>query len=267
MKKKVFFIGGFGNNLIQLYTAHKANNNKYPEISSIFNNPYVRKLLGQTNHVDFFKNNDLGINKISIFWHFVVIFDLFLASIFKISLFSRIDLLKINATPLIKEIIYLGYFQSNISMIHLSMFLKDFISNTDLNAEIKENKQANKICVVHFRGGDFNDIGLVKNYAFYKKSMDRIKNYYQGVQFKVVTNDKALFLKTFDKMDLKDIHLISGSMQDDFKEILSCDFFIGTFSTFSVIAALASKKCTKIILNNKVKKIFRIDDSRVEIIK
>lgn len=267
MRKKVFLIGGFGNNLIQMYTAYKANECKYPEISNIFNNTHIRKLLGHTNHFNFFKNNNLGIKNISIFWYFVVLFDLFLSLVFKISLFSRIDLLKINAMPLIKEIIYLGYFQNNISMIDLSKFLREFISNTDLNVDVKENKQTNKICVIHFRGGDFNDVGLVKNYAFYKKSMDIIKKYDREVRFKVVTNDKALFLKIFDKIDLNEIDLISGSMQDDFKEILLCNYFIGTFSTFSIIAALASKKCTKIILNNKVNKLFRIDDSRVEILR
>ena len=267
MKKKVFFIGGFGNNLIQLYAAYKANDNKYPEISNIFINPNIRKLLGHTNHFNFFNNNDLGIKNISILWYFVVIFDLFLSLVFKITLFSRIDLLRAKGKPLIKEIIYLGYFQSNTSLIHLSAFLREFISNTELNIDVKDNKQKNNICIVHFRGGDFNDIGLVKNYDFYKTSMDRIKDYDPEVQFKVVTNDKELFLKTFDKIDLNNIQLISGSMQDDFKEILLCNYFIGTYSTFSIIAALASKKCTKIVLDSKVNKIFRIDDPRVEIIK
>jgi len=253
MAKVLFIHGGFGNALLQI-----AHVNKYETsfvISTFFTSKIIRKLFGFTNHPNFLKER-VNVKEAGV-WGFamipVIFFDLFIAKIFKHSLFTEFDIRFVKARPVLKNLAYFGYFQSNIeleSVINLGHFLIPYD---------EESANHNKI-VIHVRGGDFIGTSQALDEEYYAKALKYIytQNIFTDSELVLITNDFDYACEMLKKSGLsrEKYSLSSGQELDDFHLLHNCKCLIASKSTFALTAAL-TKSNNKTILLPKGKFTFK----------
>jgi len=133
-----------------------------------------------------------------------------------------------------------GFFQTEKYFLGHEEKLKKWfnITKTDIVNEILEKYPTNEYCYIHFRGGDYKDMGdwlLPKNY--YETAINKIKEYDNNLKFLIITDDIDFANQFFN-----DIDIISNDMMVDFSLLYHSKFCIIPNSSFSWWASWLSDK-------------------------
>lgn len=120
-----------------------------------------------------------------------------------------------------------------------------------LKHEIIPNYDIDNTCVIHFRGTDFKDIILDKNYYLNAIKYININNYL------IVTDDIKLATEYFSFLENKKI--VSGNIVEDFCVMTYAKYLIGSNSTFSHWAVYLNKHKFKITLPMDIRRFYPIE--------
>lgn len=224
-----FLIGGTGNQLFQYASAP-------PDavMSTFFLQPGVRSVLGWTQHEQFIQYEEPSIIELILALG-VLGFDLILAKLAKISLFTELDTRRLKARAKIKPMVRLGYFQ-------LSAAKRDL---KPLSRQIAPKPEHGTIAV-HVRGGDIlaleragrNDYGLLDS-DYYCKAIIKARNFMRGqgrtpTRLIVLTDDTDYAATLNLKVEgVPDRELLSVPLRDTLARAVGAEWYISSNSTMS----------------------------------
>jgi len=228
--KKIYSIGGAGNVFLQqIYM----QNLKVAFTSSDFLvRGFVRRLLRHTDHS--LRASDLFEIEASenYFYNILLIFDLMIGRFFGWTLFSTLDLRSIKARPLIRDLLYLGYFQEGLrlDLCNPSSLLR--VSNTKNNLRYD--------LAIHIRGGDFKKTNNCLGGDYYRDAYLNLSRALDMTQFSVavITDDKPYSRSIVEQIEgLVVYDLISDSPVQDFYLLAGASNLICSNSTYCLMAA------------------------------
>lgn len=236
-------MGGVGNQLFQISRAatRKAHGEKVELLSLARYQSMVCRFTGWSNHENWIdiKNlsDQIGINSREVtLWELVFLVHAFLLRKFGLtSFFDREYFGNYNSTKKMANIIDAGYFQTKKHVSQDSIKLVSDALIRTLGIGKKSTKQA---VVIHIRGGDFNDLQRLK-----KSDMKYIVEFAEehSLQIEIVTNDQVFAASLFDDDSVISFYE-GGSAKDDFKYLSSASNLFISDSTFSLWAALCSRR-------------------------
>jgi len=245
MTKILFLHGGFGNALLEI-----AHVNKYEDkffISTFFTGRLVRNLLGLTNHPNFVKDKVklkearfLGLALVPL-----VAIDAILAKVFRHSLFTEFDINFVKSKPILINLAYFGYFQTDID-------LESVINVREFLVDSKCQKRNYDKVVIHIRGGDFVDTSQALGQEYYYKALKyvRDKNILSNGELVLVTNDLDYSHQILKESGLSRemYNVSSGGESEDFDILNNCKCLISSNSTFALTAAITNPNYKTIVL-------------------
>lgn len=237
----VFLIGGTGNQFFQ-YAASAPDD----IFSGFFLKSWVRRRLNWTDHeqaIDF-SWAPLHIQTLALV---LLAFDLFVARLFRFTLFSTLDLRHLVSVPLLYEINRLGYFQNAPERRALA----------ELGNQISPNSKQDCIAV-HIRGGDLLEIesrgeniyGMLKR-KYFVKALELANNKLSvdknaDLDLVIITDD----LEYSETLDLDTVlqgrfENISVPLKETIQIAIGADFFVASNSTLSywIIRLRNGKNC------------------------
>lgn len=224
-----FLIGGTGNQLFQFATAPAE-----AEMSTFFLRRQVRGFFGWTQHEQIIKYEEPSTIKLMISLT-ILVFDLILAKMAKISLFTELDTRMLKLPAKIKPLVRLGYFQRSKIIRNLK----------PLSQQIAPNPEYGTIAL-HVRGGDIlalermgrNEYGMLKS-AYYCEAIAKARDFMisQGrppAKLLILTDDPN-YAATLN-INVKGVpqgEILSISLNDTFACATSAECFISSNSTMS----------------------------------
>lgn len=221
----IFLIGGTGNQLFQY-----ARSKEHDKFSTLFLSRPVRAMLGWTQHEQLFKFPAPSIVS-SIIALIILCIDLGLAKLFRISLFSTLDLRSLKMVPKCTEFVFVGYAQD--------LGDRNFRDFSQLRQQIVGQGRIHPYQVVmHVRGGDIlaneraggNTYGLLTS-EYYKRALNEAP---KTGQILVLTDD-VLYANTIVNDLAMDREFIvrREPLAITFELALSAKFFVSSNSTMS----------------------------------
>lgn len=262
MRPILFIMGGAGNVYYQYNYVNKKHGKKIL-VSDIFYQRIFKKLLGHTANFPKHKKTFQNANFFIVFFYLIFfIFDLILVKIFKKSFFTYFDSTNIKNKPLLRSLIYFGYFQSNEFLPFNSTI------NADIFLKSRENKIVNctEVCV-HIRGGDYlaayeKDILRTNmplpSVSWYTKALNiLLKDNNLANSVNLVTDDivfsENILKELQSNFDHISFNLISKSFNSDLNTLLNADYMIIHNSTFALMAAESSIYLKKAVISDYMK--------------
>jgi hypothetical protein len=253
--KKIFLMGGVGNQLFQLARAKQyfLDDSQSQIIKLTFGKSFIYKIINFTDH-KIWIDIDLLAKEMGIPVKEASFLDIIqLALIFfkkKISKNSNFDSPYFNEEGNIlhnRSNLDVGYFQNvkHVSKNAIKHVALSLIENLKL-----ENAESKSDFSVHLRGPSF--IGARKEFGITltKKDIDLVISFSNenNLSYRVVTNDKSAINKTFGKISSQNIYMGKNAKEDFIFLCLSKNLYI-TNSTFAFWAAICGRELqTKKIL-------------------
>jgi hypothetical protein len=240
MNRVLFSIGGAGNVFFEVLKMESIGEN-YTVSEFLVSKP-VRFILKHTNHNNFFcKLFRVAVKKHPIA-AIILLIDIFLAFLFRFTLFSVIQIRSIKAHPVVIDWLYLGYFQKNTELFDISQN-KGLIRASDM-------KHNCELCI-HIRGGDFLTYNSDLNVSYYVRAIENLKLDIKSIRVSIVTNDSLYAKKVMDrvtKVHNFNYEIISGTEISDFYYINSAKYLLCSNSTFALTAGLTSKNIREVVI-------------------
>ncbi|MEL7199440.1 MAG: hypothetical protein AAGL10_14105 [Pseudomonadota bacterium] len=161
-----FLIGGTGNQFFQFATSRPD-----AKMSTVFLQQSVRKILGWTQHEQVINYDGAGLFKTALAFA-ILGFDIALAKIAKVSLFTEFDTRGLKLEPKISPIVRLGYFQE--AQVTRSL--------AEIGRQIAPTPQQG-LLAMHVRGGDLlrleqagkNEYGMLDN-SYYRSGIEKVRD-------------------------------------------------------------------------------------------
>jgi|GEM_PF-3482203 len=239
-KRHVYLLGGAGNVLFQLMKMRSISGSRSFSACPIFINPLIRRILGHTDHPNFYKD----IVEVDTGGHMSMPFlllDIFLYKLFSTSLFTVFDInsKKADVKPIFFDWLYLGYFQNDVNVF----------SVYESRSVVKEKNHEDVAFSLHIRGGDFVSIDdkftSPLDVDYYRKAYISVCDYSEGINVNVpapvvITNDRGLSKKIVSTLDISFSFSKGSSAAEDFNFLNSSKILICSNSTFALMAALTS---------------------------
>lgn len=237
-KRHVYLLGGAGNILFQLMKMRSISDSRSFSACPIFINPFVRRMLGHTDHPNFYKDLvavDSG-GYIPIPFLFL---DIILYKLFSVSLFTVFDInsKKVNVKPIFFDWLYLGYFQNDVNVFSV-------YESRDL---VKRKNHEDVTFSLHIRGGDFASIEdkftSPLDVDYYRKAYMSVRDYCKEAEMAapmVITNDRCLSEEIVSALDIPYSFSKGRSAAEDFDFLNNSKILICSNSTFALMAALTS---------------------------
>tara|TARA_B100000767_G_scaffold261973_1_gene274159 strand:+ start:1350 stop:2234 length:885 start_codon:yes stop_codon:yes gene_type:complete len=237
----VYLVGGTGNQLFQ-YAASSSND----KFSNFFLKSFVRRRFGWTNHEEAISFpgapwyiQTLGIVLLSL--------DLILATKFGFSLFSRLDLRRVQANAMISEINKFGYFQNDPQRRDISHLA------TQISPDIHEGRIA-----VHVRGGDLlkiehegrNIYGML-NSDYFSDALEEIYGEItvgqrRDIAAMIITDDPEYASSlNISPSGISNVEICQLSLRETLSVAIGADWFVASNSTLSywIIKLRDGKRC------------------------
>lgn len=246
MKPMLFLIGGYGNAVYQI--AHLKESCSKFWVSKIFYSKLIMRLL---NHVHFdgltgkYDNPNIFLTLVHLL---VLLLDLLIIRIFRVSLFSEVDTYNYSAQPKIFALNYLGYFQhESFGSLRNDAFEEEGYGFS--------GKAVSEICI-HFRYGDYmkahvNNLPTrmpVPPKKWYETVLSRVQ---VNSEITVVTDNIEGAKKFFEDFEY-DFKFYSSTIADDFSRIMSSRVIITFNSTFSLVAANLSRCVEEVYIGSSL---------------
>lgn len=233
-----FLMGGFGNAYFQI---RQSSLEKNGFTSTIFLSQFVRRLSGQTNHINLHEEVCVPLKKKYFSqWIFLAIFiiDLLIVKIFHASLFTHFDTRRIKFKPKLWHLVNFGYFH------------KSAVIDRDNPAKIIDLGKLSQTkifdVVYHYRAGDFVRHGLVEDGDYLSNALNLLPDTVRDVT--VVTNDISHFRTNVAIPKNINISFQTADAITDLSILTNCKILIGSKSTFGIVAIENSKHLEKLVL-------------------
>jgi hypothetical protein len=220
LKKTHFLIGGFGNQLFQIYNSVEDSF----EYSDFFLLKYIRLAFRQTNH------ETLALNKyktIPLLNLIILAIDIVAARIFHKSFYTEFDTRKYKIKPIFSTKNKLGYFQEiDFNNIKLSRVEKIFL-------KLKFGNYSSESVVMHVRAGDYlkikqNRFGILSK-EYYSSCIKLMSD-----DLIIHTNDEEYALEIIQSIQSKiNITIKNTTLHEMIEESFNCKEYIASNSTLS----------------------------------
>lgn len=230
MKRHLYLLGGTGNVLFQIMKIHSVCGDKF-YVCDMFITDFFRRVFSHTIHKNEYRDI-VQVPGVSYFSLPILIFDLILARLFRVSFFSVFDLnfVKTYREPIFFDLIYFGYFQQNID-------ISKIYENRHI---VKSHGDLHQVLVAHVRGGDFegseNVFTKKMGAQYYIRCLERLKLPVDEVL--VVTNDSEYAKTLFLSIGMSFEFTKSKTALEDFYIMGSSRYVICSNSTFSFLGCL-----------------------------
>jgi hypothetical protein len=222
----VFLIGGTGNQLFQ-YAASSPDD----RMSTLFLKPVIRRILGWTQHEQALRYEEARI-VYQAFALVVLVLDLVLVKLTGRCLFTSLDARRLKASPVLVELVRLGYFQKDPERRSLE----------SLAHQIAPVAQEGLI-VLHIRGGDLlkieragnNVYGLLSRDYYLEGLAEALRELHQtSVRVRVLTDDPE-YASTFDLLidGVPEPEILCSTLMETLEQATGADWFISSNSTMS----------------------------------
>ena len=224
-----FLIGGTGNQFFQYSTSGPTD-----QFSCFFLNKHIRKYLNWTNHEKIiqYPTASILVQTVGII---ILLIDLILARLFKITLFTLLDIRKFKMRPSLCCLIRLGYFQECAEKRDIADLADQFTKSENI-ADI----------VAHVRGGDLLKLersgtsiyGILQG-EYYFRSLTKINaevlpKANKTLDLVIVTDDveyaTSLNLNQGNEYNMK---IISVPLNETISIAMSARWYISSNSTLS----------------------------------
>ncbi|MDF1641265.1 hypothetical protein [Thalassolituus oleivorans] len=252
--KYYFYLGGAGNVYFQLLRAKEQGGSF--RFSNFFITPLVRDFFNHTKHPDLYKKfYHLPANFFLMYplLMIVMFLDLMANRLLGRTFLTNFDLGAVKSKALIYPLINFGYFQENVS---LSMMRKhsDIISNSPYSGDLSD------VIVVHVRGGDFRNQGISLNSEYYRNAFSIMD--LRDKTILVVTDDPSYAgeVLVLAGLDISNCDIFCGDGVVDFYLMNRVVNFIGSNSTFSLVASITSPVARQLVYPDEIRKKFICDD-------
>lgn len=224
-----FLIGGTGNQLFQFATS-KQNS----EMSTIFLNPKVRKILKWTQHEQVIEYDEAGAFKTALALALLAV-DSFLAKAAKFSLFTTFDTRGLKVSARLAPIVRLGYFQD--TQVQRSL--------AQIGRQIAPESQEGLVAM-HVRGGDLlaleragkNEYGMLDD-SYYRAGIETARKQLDAhgrtVQELLVLTDDPEFAATqdFAMENVPEPAIKRVPLKETLSRAIGAEWFISSNSTMS----------------------------------
>lgn len=229
-KKKIWLMGGIGNNLFQMFFGYvlERSNHKIYYVENLTQSSWVTKFLRwkiHDNTYKFFLNN----NKLIRSSNFIVFLGLISKKINSI-FFKVLYFQEKNTENFVNADNYFGYYQNKLLLQKYDEEFKDFCSKIYSHL-LLENFKASMKTVVHFRGGD--SLWAKQNASYYLSVKKRIKK----IENVLIISDDIDAAKNYFGESKNLIFRQSPSPLDDFRTLVLASNIYCAPSTFSWWAA------------------------------
>jgi len=131
-----------------------------------------------------------------------------------------------------KSVLMDGYFIESMDQDTFDDAVRRFTAH--LIIPQKECQDGRKVCAIHFRGGDFVNLGWISSDIefYYRKAIDMVLKRDPSVEFFVCTDDQSYAKSLMARIGIE-ANIRDGSLTQDFWDIASTDFAILSNSTFA----------------------------------
>lgn len=274
--RMIFITGGMGNVVYQV-NQMMALHAKNWSFSELLYSPFFMKTLGHTQTAPNLKQEYSRLNNyVSLLFFFILLLDRIIFKIFGFTIVTRFDSTLIKATPLIRPLIYYGYFQENFECEESYTFCgyKD-VFNVPSVKDMKAPHISERYVVVHVRGGDYIEAAKESSKSiatnmppldinWYALAIQEVERSLISLPIYFVTDDIDACSKVMRRMKVHFQHLnfvlSSKSVWEDLELMNNAEGLIIFNSTFGALALTESKKhplciTTKYMENKNILKL------------
>jgi len=246
--KTVFLIGGCGNQFFQL--SHLNKNDTY---STVLLKTIFRNLFSHTVH-DNIVNNSTKISDYILL--FIALIDIVFFKLFKITLFTKLDLNLGKSNPIVYDRIWIGYFQDEIGN---NSNLNEYFNFNHVNKNI--NLVSRELCI-HLRAGDIYSMDNSKNpngilgFDYYNKAIDKLNFKFDNVFILSDNIEYACELKKHLGLKFRnvDVTVLDIGLSEMIVKCINTDYFIASNSSLSYWISILRKGVGVVVPSPFIKK-------------